>query len=144
MDEEGQGTEGNCCANCGSPIPPSAILCDKCSCLSSAEKKPVRRSFGEVSRSVAVKETPDGCIRRGVYYGFLTEEQGDLLLRLMSEGSSLAPSVRSVLLSLTKEIAEERHAQRREDRAYVLLEFVNAVMSSVELSRDILRAFQLK
>lgn len=144
MEEKEEGTAENYCASCGALIPPGMLTCPQCSKAKTARKRPVERSPEESSEHVSVLRTPEESVRRGVAYGTLAKDQGELLLLLLSKGRLLDFSVRSVLISLIKEIAEERNAQRREDRAHILIEFVSTIMPSEDLASRLSRAFKTR
>jgi hypothetical protein len=91
-----------------------------------------------------VLRTPEESIRKGVAYGRLSEDQGNLLILSLSRGCLLDFSVRSVLTSLIKDIAEERNAQRREDKVYVLMEFVSFTMPSEDFASGLSRVFKTR
>jgi len=143
MEEEEKETAENYCASCGSPIPPGAVTCARCSQLRHAEKRPVSSSSDEDAERVSVLRTPEESVRRGMSYGTLTEEEGELLLLLLSRGRLLDFSVRSVLKSLIREIAEERDAERRKERVYTLMELVEMTMPSENFSRELSCAFKI-
>jgi hypothetical protein len=91
-----------------------------------------------------VLRTPEDRIRRSVVYGTLSKDQGELLVLLQSRGCLLDFSAKSVLTSLIKEIAEERHAQRREDKVYVLIEFVSCIMPFEDFANRLVHVFKLR
>jgi hypothetical protein len=144
MEEKKEETVGNYCASCGSPVPPGIVTCPKCSQARIAAKRLVRSSSEESSEHVSVLRSPEGSVRKGVAYGTLSKEQGDLLILLLSRGRLLDFSVRTVLTSLIKDIAEERNAQRREDRIYVLIEFVSVTMPSDDFASGLSRVFKIR
>lgn len=144
MEDEEKETAENYCVSCGSPIPPGAVVCTRCSQYKIAEKRPVEKPSEETSVSASVLRTPEESVRRGMSLGVLTKEQGELLLLVLSRGRLLDFSVRSVLVPLIKEIAEERNAKRREEREYTLKEFLCVVMPTDNLPDSVSRAFNLR
>ena len=92
---------------------------------------------------VSVLRTPEVNVTRSIVRGTLTNEQRELLILLLSRGHLLEPSFRSVSTSLVNEIAEERNAQKREDRVYVLMEFVAITMPSDDFANDLSRVFKI-
>jgi len=144
MEEKEEETAGNYCASCGSPIPPGVVTCPKCSQARIATKRLVGSSSEESSEYVPVLRSPEESVRKGVAYGTLSRDQADLLILLLSRGRLLDFSVRTVLASLIKDIAEERNAQRREDRIYVLIEFVSVTIPSEDLASGLSRAFKIR
>jgi hypothetical protein len=143
MKEKEEETVGNYCASCSSPIPPGVVICPKCSKARIAGKKPMESS-DEFVGHMSVLRAPEESVRRGVAYGTLTKEQGELLVLLLSRSRLLDFSVRSVLNSLVKEIAEERNAQKKEDRIYILIEFVSVTMPSEDLASGLSHAFKIR
>jgi len=143
MEEKEEETAANYCASCGSPLPPGVVECPKCSRARTAEKRPIKSS-DEDREQVSVLRTPEESIRKGVAYGTLSKDQGDLLILLLSRGRLLDFSVRSVLTSLIKDIAEEKNAQRREDKVYVLMEFVSITMPLEDFARELSRLFRMR
>jgi len=143
MEEKEEETAGNYCASCGSPIPPGIVTCPKCSRVRIAEKRLVK-SPDKAAEHISVLRTPEESIRKGVAYGTLSKDQGDLLILLLSRGCLLGFSVRSVLKSLIKDIAEEKSAQRREDKVYVLMEFVSVTMPSEDFASGLSRVFKIR
>lgn len=143
MEEEEGETAGNYCASCNSPIPPGEVVCSKCLQVRVAGKKP-SEAYDRTLENVSVLKTPEESVRRSVAYGMLTEEQGELLVLLLSRSRLLDFSVRFAMTSLVKEIAEERNAQRKEDRIIILIEFVSVTMPSEDLAGRLSRAFKTR
>lgn len=143
MEEKEEETAGNYCASCGSPLPPGVVTCPKCSQARIAEKRSIKSS-DKASEQVSVLRTPEEIIRKGVAYGTLSKDQGDLLILLLSRGCLLDFSVRSVLTSLIKDIAEEKNAQRREDKVYILMELVSVTMPSEDFASGLSRVFKMR
>ncbi len=144
MEEKESQTAENYCASCGCPIPPGTVTCPKCSETRTARKRVVNRSSEEGSENVSVLRVPEEGVRRGVAMGLLRREEGELLLLLLARRHLLDFSVRSVLTSLITEIAQERDVQKREDRVYILREFVNSTMPTEDLVGEVSRTFQLR
>ena len=144
MEEKEEGTAGNYCVSCGSPIPPGIVTCPKCSQARIAGERQVESGPHEPTEHVSVLRIPEDRVRRSVAYGTLSKEQGDLLNILLSRGCLLDFSARSVLTSLINGIAEDRHAQRREDKVYVLIEFVSYVMPSEDFASGLVHVFKLR
>ena len=142
MEKKAERTAENCCVSCGSPIPPGTVTCSKCSLVKTARRRPVKRGSEGSCGYVSVLRTPEENVRRSVAHGTLAKEQGELLILLLSRSHLLDPSVRSVPTSLINEIAEERNAQKREDRVYVLMEFVAITMPSDDFASDLFRVFK--
>jgi hypothetical protein len=143
MEDKEEETVGNYCASCSSPIPPGVVICPRCSQARIAGKKS-KRSSDETVELMSLMRAPEESVRKGVVYGTLTKEQGELLVLLLSRGRFLDFLARSALNSLVKEIAEERNAQRKEDRIYTLIEFVSITMPSEDLANGLSRAFEVK
>jgi len=143
MEEKEEETVGNYCASCRSPIPPGAVMCPKCSHARIAGKKPVENVDESVGQ-VFVLRTPEESVRKGAANGILTKEQGELLVLLLSRGHLLTFSATSVLASLVREVAEERNAQRKEDRIKTLIEFVSDTMPSEDLASALRHAFKTR
>jgi len=143
MEEKEEETVGNYCASCSSSIPPGFVICPKCSRARIAGKKRMESSDESVEH-VSVLRTPEESVRKGAANGMLTKEQGELLVLLLSRSRLLDFSVRSVLNSLVKEIAEERNAQKKEDRIYILIEFVSVTMPSEDLASGLYHAFDIR
>jgi hypothetical protein len=144
MGDEENDSAGDYCARCGNPIPPGLVICPKCSDKTLACKRVVGKPSEDSSESVSVLKTPEDRVMRGVVQGLLTREEGNLLLLLLSRGRLLDFSVRSVLTSLIGEIAEEGSVRKREDRAYVLREFVGSTMPNEDLVGRVSSTFQLR
>jgi hypothetical protein len=144
MEENEEGTAGNYCASCGSPLPPGVVTCPKCSRTRISGKRHVESESQGPTEHVSVLRIPEDRVRRSVAYGTLSKDQGDLLNILLSRGCLLDFSARSVLTSLINGIAEDRHAQRREDKVYVLIEFVSYVMPSEDFASGLVHVFKLR
>jgi len=144
MEEKEEETAGNYCASCGSPIPPGVVTCPNCSQARIAGKRLVERNSQKPPEHVSVLRTPEDRVRRSVVYGTLSKDQGELLVLMLSRSCLLDFSAKSVLTSLIKEIAEERHAQRREDRVYVLIEFVSSIMPFEDFATRLVHVFKLR
>jgi len=140
MEDKEEETVGNYCASCSSPIPPGVVICPRCSQARIAGKKPME-GFDETVEHVSVLRTPEESVRKGAANGMLTKEQGELLALLLSRGRLLTFNATSVLASLVREVAEERNAQRKEDRIKTLIEFVSDTMPSEDLASALRHAF---
>ncbi len=118
-------------------------------CCAGSETMDTRKGVVEKSSidgpdGVSALGTPEESVRRGVARGLLTREEGELLLLLLAGRNLIDLSVGSVLSSLIMEIAEETGVQKREDRVYVLREFVSTTMPTEDAAGMLSRTFRLR
>ncbi len=144
MEEREENASGNYCAGCGSPIPSGLVTCSECSRARIPNRRRVKKNNAASSDHLSVMRAPDDAVRKAMGHGTLTRDQGELLLRLISETRLLDFSMKSALVSLIRAIANEGGAQKREERVHDLIGFLTLVMSSEDTAQEVLIAFRLK